>query len=180
MKASQAKQHSEKQAAPMTERSAGQREPERNSVIQQATPVTPSGAAPGTKPLPDPEVDPPRPRRRQFSAEYKRRILDEVSRCTGEGEIGKLMRREGLYSSLLSDWRRQLELATATALEPKKRGRKVRPEDELLRRNAQLEKENKRLQERLRQAEIIIDVQKKLSLMLGIPLKTPEAEGLDS
>lgn len=180
MRTSQAKQHSAEQTPPMTERSAGQREPERSSVIQQATPVTPIGAAQGTKSLPNPEVDPPKPRRRQFTAEYKRRILDEASRCTGEGEIGKLLRREGLYSSLLTDWRRQLELATATALAPKKRGRKVRPEDELLRRNAQLEKENKRLEERLHQAEIIIEVQKKLSQILGIPLKTPETEGFDS
>lgn len=177
MKSNQAKQHNVEKAISIIERNVDQQEPKQSSPIQPATSI---GAIQGAKPLPNPEVDPPKPRRRQFTSEYKMRILNEANQCTSEGELGQLLRREGLYSSNLSDWRRRLALATASALQPKKRGRKVRPEDELVHRNIQLEKENKKLQERLRQAELIIEVQKKISQLLGIPLNTPETEGLDS
>jgi transposase-like protein len=115
--------------------------------------------------IPDPEVM-PKAKRRKFSAEYKRRILDEADSCTEPGQIGALLRREGLYSSHLTTWRRQRDRGLIQALSPKKRGRKRK--DELEREVARLQRENARLQARLEQAEMIIDVQKKLSKLLGL------------
>jgi transposase len=115
--------------------------------------------------IPDPEVV-PKAKRRKFSAEYKRRILDEADSCTEPGQIGALLRREGLYSSHLTTWRRQRDRGLIQALSPKKRGRKRK--DELEREVARLQRENERLQARLEQAEMIIDVQKKLSKLLGL------------
>lgn len=112
--------------------------------------------------VPDPEVT-PKAKRRRFSAEYKLRILREADACSQPGEIGALMRREGLYSSLLSDWRRQREAGSLEGLRSKKRGRKARPEKKRI---AKLERENARLRHRLEQAEAIIEVQKKLARML--------------
>ena len=115
--------------------------------------------------IPDPEVV-PKAKRRKFSAEYKRRILDEADSCTEPGQIGALLRREGLYSSHLTTWRRQRDRGLIQALSPKKRGRKRK--DELEREVVRLQRENARLQARLEQAEMIIDVQKKLSKLLGL------------
>ena len=115
---------------------------------------------------PDPEV-PAKARRRRFTAAYKQRILEEVAQCSEPGEIGALLRREGLYSSLLSKWRAQQAAGAAAALEPKKRGRKARPADPQAKRVAQLERENARLRKKLEQAETIISVQKKLSQLLA-------------
>ena len=112
--------------------------------------------------VPDPEVT-PKAKRRRFSAEYKLRILREAEACSQPGELGALMRREGLYSSLLSDWRRQREAGSLEGLRSKKRGRKARPEKKRI---AKLEQENARLRHRLEQAEAIIEVQKKLARML--------------
>lgn len=123
----------------------------------------------------DPEVS-DRPRRRRFNAEYKRGIVRAAAQCTRPGEIGILLRREGLYSSHLADWRREFEKGGTSALSPKKRGRKAKEADPAEKRALQLERENRRLTERLRQAEIIIDVQKKVSQMLGISLPTPDDE----
>lgn len=115
--------------------------------------------------VPDPEVV-PRAKRRQFSAKYKLRILAEADQCTQRGEIGALLRREGLYSSHLTTWRKQRDRGQLEGLTPKKRGRKPdRQAAEL----ARLQRENERLQARLEQAETIIEVQKKLSQMLGLP-----------
>ena len=122
--------------------------------------------------VPDPEV-PEKPRRRQYLAEYKLRILREADECQEAGELGALLRREGLYSSLLSTWRRQREEGSLSALEPRKRGRKARPKNPLTKRLAELERENRKLRERLEQAETIIEFQKKVSDILGIPLKSP-------
>ncbi len=122
--------------------------------------------------MPDPEV-PEKPRRRQYLAEYKLRILREADECQEAGELGALLRREGLYSSLLSTWRRQREEGSLSALEPRKRGRKARPKNPLTKRLAELERENRKLRERLEQAETIIEFQKKVSDILGIPLKSP-------
>ena len=108
--------------------------------------------------IPDPEVL-PKAKRRKFSAEYKRRILEEADNCTESGQIGALLRREGLYSSHLTTWRRQRDRGLIQALSPKKRGRKRK--DELEREVARLQRENKRLRASLEQAEMIIDVQKK-------------------
>jgi transposase len=115
--------------------------------------------------IPDPEVV-PKAKRRKFSAEYKRRILEEADSCTEPGQIGALLRREGLYSSHLTTWRRQRDRGLIQALSPKKRGRKRK--DELEREVVRLERENARLQASLEQAEMIIDVQKKLSKLLGL------------
>jgi transposase len=115
--------------------------------------------------VPEPEVL-PRAKRRQFSAEYKLHILEEADACTGRGQIGTLLRREGLYSSHLSKWRQQRASGQLEGLSSKKRGRKA-PDPakvELVR----LRQENERLRSRLEQAEIIIDVQKKLSRLLGL------------
>ena len=119
--------------------------------------------------IPDPEVREKGVRRR-FTAAYKLRILTEAERCREHGQIGALLRREGLYSSNLVTWRRQWEHGTLEALSPKKRGRKAQEPDPSARRIAELERENERLQKKLKQAETIIDVQKKVSEILQIPL----------
>jgi transposase-like protein len=114
-----------------------------------------------------------RPARRRFTAEYKRAILKEADRCSA-GEIGALLRREGLYSSHLTGWRRQRDLGELEALSPKKRGRKAKPISPLAKENERLRREVKALGRRLAQAELIIDVQKKIAGLLGIPLNPPE------
>jgi transposase len=115
--------------------------------------------------VPDPEVV-PRAKRRQFSAKYKLRILTEAEQCTQRGELGALLRREGLYSSHLTTWRQQRDRGQLQGLRPKKRGRKPAPQAAEL---ARLQRENERLKARLAQAETIIEVQKKLSQLLGLP-----------
>jgi transposase-like protein len=125
---------------------------------------------------PDPEV-PAKAARRRFTAEYKLRVLTLVDACNEPGCLGKLLRREGLYASNLNTWRSQRDRGVLSALAPKKRGRKESVRDPLHAENEKLRKENERLSSRLRQAEIIIDVQKKISQILGIPLATPENGG---
>ena len=123
---------------------------------------------------PDPEVL-PRAKHRQFTAEYKLRILQEADRCSQLGELGALLRREGLYSSHLTKWRRQREQGQLHALAPHPRGRQPArdPQAEEL---TQLRWENQQLQTRLQQAEAIIDVQKKLSQLLGPAPSTIETD----
>jgi len=115
--------------------------------------------------MPDPEVV-PRAKRRQFSAEYKLGILDEADQCREPGQIGALLRREGLYSSHLSNWRRQQRQGQLQGLRSQKRGRKSDSEAAELK---GLRRENERLRQQLERAELIIDVQKKVSQMLGLP-----------
>jgi transposase-like protein len=115
--------------------------------------------------IPDPEVV-PKAKRRRFSAEYKWRMLEEADNCTEAGQVGTLLRREGLYSSHLSTWRRQRERGLLEGLRPRKRGRKRK--DELEREVVRLRRETGRLQDSLEQAEMIIEVQKKLSRLLGL------------
>ena len=115
---------------------------------------------------PDPEV-PAKAKRRTFSAKYKLRILAEADACTEPGDIGRLLRREGLYSSHLTTWRRARDVGALAALEPKKRGRKPRHRNALAKRVDALERDNQRLQEELRKARVIIDVQKKVAMLLG-------------
>ncbi len=124
--------------------------------------------------IPDPEVV-PKAKRRQFTAKYRLRIVREADTCTEPGQIGSLLRREGLYSSYLSKWRQQQEDGQLQALSSKKRGRK--PEDPSVEELAQLQRENERLRTRLERAEIIIDVQKKLSKLLGLTKDTTESNG---
>jgi transposase-like protein len=118
-----------------------------------------------------------RPVRRRFTAEYKERIVREAEGCTQPGQIGALLRREGLYSSHLDKWRRKLAQGGRAALMEAKRGRKpkrmpVEIENEALR------KRNARLERRLQQAETIIEIQKKVSEILGIPLtRIEDSEG---
>ena len=120
-----------------------------------------------------------KPARRRFSAEYKLRILAEADRCTELGQIGEVLRREGLYSSHLSNWRSQRDEGVLAGLKPKRRGRKAKSKNPLAEDNAKLQRENRRLKEQLRQAELVIDVQKKVSEMLNIPLKNLDGEGDD-
>jgi len=121
-----------------------------------------AGASP-----PDPEVT-SKGKRRHHTAAYKQRVLAKADNCTEPGDLGKLLRSEGLYSSHLTQWRQQLD----NALEPKKRGRKRDPDKVLRHEMEKLRRENERLNEKLRKAELIIDVQKKLSTLLGIQLPT--------
>lgn len=129
--------------------------------------------------VPNPEVL-EKPIRRRFTAEYKLRILQEVDALSDSGQIGALLRREGLYSSNLTTWRRQRDNGSIAALSPKKRGRKGRRQDPLIQENEQLRRQNERLARRLKKAEAIIDFQKKISEILGIPLSQPESEENDS
>ena len=116
-------------------------------------------------------------RRRRFSAEYKLRVLREADVCSEPGEIGALLRREGLYSSHMGLWRRQRDDGTLQGLAPRKRGRKIKAKNPLSKKVAELERENERLKRRLKQAETIIDVQKKVSQILGIPLNEEPESG---
>jgi transposase-like protein len=125
------------------------------------------GSAPALAPvIADPEVSSKRIRRR-FSAGYKRRILKQADKCKS-GELGALLRREGLYYSNLTKWRNQRESGELSGLQPKKRGKKPNPDKPLIKENEKLRRENMRLEERLRKAETIIDVQKKLCDVLGL------------
>lgn len=166
----------------MSKKSPGARRPK--PAVKEDVPDAPSPAivtsatAPlrvvPTPPPPDPEV-PERAARRRFTAEYKLRILHEAETCAGTGTLGALLRREGLYSSHLTTWRRQREQGALAGLAPKPRGRPAARVSPLARRVAELERENAQLTRRLRQAETIIEVQKKVSEILGIPL-TPAAD----
>ena len=112
-------------------------------------------------------------KRRRFSAEYKRRILREAAACTEKGELGALLRREGLYSSHLASWRRQAERGELAGLAPKKRGPKAKPVDPRDKEIARLKRELAKVERRAEVAEALVEVQKKVSEMLGIALPTP-------
>ena len=118
--------------------------------------------------VPDPEVS-EKATRRRFTAQHKLRILQEADNCTNFGQIGALLRREGLYSSNLTTWRRQKERGSLDALSPKRRGPKKKESDSKTRHIAELERENYALRHKLKQAETIIDVQKKISEILNTP-----------
>jgi len=119
---------------------------------------------------PDPEVL-PKAKRRNFTASYKLWVLEEADKCREQpGQIGALLRREGLYSSHLTTWGRQREAGQMNGLKPQKRGRKLDEESAEIN---QLRRENTRLTRQLTQAELIIEAQKKLSEILGITLEQP-------
>lgn len=113
-----------------------------------------------------------RPRRRTFTVETKLRILAETDGAAEAGGIGAVLRREGLYSSTLGEWRRQRDSGALGALTPAKRGPKRAPRNPLAAELAQAKRENARLGRRLEHAEAIIDIQKKVAALLGIPLAT--------
>jgi transposase-like protein len=113
-------------------------------------------------------------KRRIFSTAYRERILRESEACTEPGAISALLRREGLYSSHLFTWRRLAERGKREALSPKKRGPKPKQTDERDKRIEQLERENAKLTHRAERAEAIVEVQKKISQLLGIP--QPESD----
>lgn len=128
---------------------------------------------------PDPEVT-AKAKRRVFPAQYKVRILREAEALAETGGVGEMLRREGLYSSHLTTWRRERECGELEGLAPKRRGRKADPDRELRAENERLTREVARLQQRLAQAEAIIEVQKKVSSLLRIPLKPQDNDGSDS
>ena len=113
---------------------------------------------------------PAKARRRRFTAEYKQKILREAERCGKSGEIGALLRREGLYSSHLTAWRAARERGERAGLEAKRRGTKPRERDGQAQRVAELEREVTRWKGRAERAEILVDVQEKVSRLLGIDL----------
>ena len=123
-------------------------------------------------PKPDPEVL-PKPKRKTYTAEYKIKILAEADVCSKPGQIGELLRREGLYSSLLSNWRKQRKDAARNALKAKSRGPKAKDSDPLGEELQQLRQEKEQLANRLRQAQAIIEAQKKISEILSM---TPPCE----
>ena len=111
-------------------------------------------------------------KRRRFTAKYKLRILREAAACTERGEMGALLRREGVYSSHLTSWRGQAERGELAGLTPRRRGPKPKPVDPRDKRIAQLERELKKVNRRAERAEALVEVQKKLSELLGIALPT--------
>jgi len=143
---------------------------------RRATEVSSTGAPANAAVGSDPEVL-ERPQRRRFTAKYKLQVLQQADACTEAGEIGALLRREGLYSSHLSSWRRLRASGALAGLTPRKRGRKADPARQQIRRMAELERENQRLRARLAKAEIIIDVQKKVSSLLGIAPNQAPTDG---
>jgi transposase len=155
-------------------RSEGERsEPERSAGATLPA-AAPADLGPAN---PDPEVN-SKATRRQFSSAYKRRILQEADEG-GPGAVASILRREGLYSSHLTTWRRQRESGEIAGLEPRKRGKKPVPRNPLTAENEQLRRENARLQKRLHQAETIVAVQKKLCDLLGLTVPPIEQNGSD-
>ena len=115
----------------------------------------------------NPEVN-EKPVRRRFDAAYKLRILEEADRCSEVGQVGELLRREGLYSSHLTNWRHLRDEGTLQSLGPKRRGRKAKCNDATTQELDRLRRDNQGLAERLMQDETIIEVQKKVSEILGL------------
>ena len=124
---------------------------------------------------PDPEVS-AKARRRRFPAAYRLRILKQADACKKAGDVGALLRREGLYSSLLTNWRRQRDQGALVSMRAQKRGPTARPIDPRVK---QLEAENARLQRKLQRADTIITLQKKVAEILGIPLRPLDTDETD-
>lgn len=138
--------------------------------LTEAPPITGVPSSSDAVPAPpNPEVS-ARPERRRFTAEYKLRIVQEADRCKDTNGVGSLLRREGLYSSHLSTWRQQRKEGSLSALAPRKRGRPAEKPHPDTKRAAQLEREKRHLERRLKQAEALLELQKKVSEILGIDL----------
>ena len=127
-------------------------------------------ASDGTKSLTEVEVL-AKAERRRFTAEYKVKVLREADRCKQPGEIGALLRREGLYWSNLTTWRKQRESGELAGLSARKRGPQRREKNPLAERVRELERDNMRLKQRAERAEGIVELQKKVSEILGIELE---------
>lgn len=125
---------------------------------------------------PTPEVS-ERPERRHFTAAYKLSVLQELSGCKEPGSVGRVLRREGLYSSLVSTWRVQRESGSLAGLAPQKRGRKPQPVNPLAAKYAQLERKNRSLQRKLERTELLVEIQEKIADLFGISLDKPESAG---
>lgn len=155
---------------------------DQRSEVQSSDILTPASGAPRvshlpeTRTAPDPEVS-EKAERRQFTAKYKLRILQELDRCSEPGQVGALLRREALYSSHIAKWRAQREAGLLQALAPKKRGHKPseRP-PALIAENEELRRENQRLKHRLEQAQTIIEFQKKVTDLFGLPSRLEKQE----
>jgi transposase-like protein len=120
---------------------------------------------------------PEKPRRRSFSRPYRLKIVQQADACSQHGELGQLLRREGLYSSHLAAWRQQRDAGLLQSAGATRRGRKKSAANPLTAENERLRRENQRLTTRLQQAETILDVQKKVCALLGlIPNATPSTE----
>ena len=128
--------------------------------------------------FPNPEV-PEKKLRRNFTASYKLRILKAADNCTQSGQIGRLLRREGLYSSHLTNWRRARDKGILHAKAPQNRGRNLKEKNPLPVEVARLQKEKQKLEHKLKQAELIIEAQKKISQVLGIIQDIDENNGRD-
>lgn len=137
-----------------------------------------SGKSPDARAQPNPEVS-DKAKRRRFTAKYKLEILRKVDLCEKRGEVGALLRREGLYSSSIGAWRRARESGELAALTPKIRGRKTKAKDHRDKKINDMERAIRRLEQKLAKAETIIDIQKKVSSLLGIPLKNLDDQGND-
>ena len=148
-------------------------EGERGRYISHSEPTETNADSEGQVQVPEPEVV-PRAKRRKFTAEYKLRILKEADAWTERVQVGALLRREGLYSSHLAKWRQQRARGQLEGLTSKKRGRKATDPAEV--ELARLQRENERLRSRLEQAELIINVQKKLSQLLGLTEEETETD----
>jgi len=162
-------------ASPTVLPAAERREAERSEADRSAEAGKTVASEPPAPPRPDPEVI-ANAKRRSFTAEYKLGILAEADAATTQpGAIGALLRRESLYSSHLATWRRERRTGILKGLTPHKRGPKSKcnPQEE---ENQRLRKDNQRLTEQLRRAEIVIDVQKKVGALLGWPLPKADRE----
>ena len=133
----------------------------------------PADAGGREAPRPNPEVL-ARPKRRAYTGEYKQQVLAEADAARGSGEIGAVLRRHGLYSSHLTKWRKERKSGILEGLAPQKRGPKSKT-NPLAAENQKLRRDNERLTDRLRKAEIVIDVQKKVAMLLGLPIAETEA-----
>ena len=140
--------------------------------VEERSDETPRARASGARPAPDPEVV-AKPKRRQFTAEYRLRILEEADRCTQPGEVGRLLRREGLYTSHLSAWRKTRRQGSLRGLTPNKRGAKPAEHNPLSAKVRELEAKVglARLEKELHTAHTILDVQGKVAGLLGLNLE---------
>jgi transposase-like protein len=147
----------------------------KHQISTSANPEYANGQPSAEAPRPDPEVI-PSAKRRTFSSAEKVRILAAADACTASGEIGALLRHEGIYSSHLATWRKQRQFAIEAGALERKRGPKVDPAAAQDRRVLELEKQVERLQAKLAKADLIIDVQKKLSTLLGLSTSDTPSE----